>query len=147
MLHKITSTLSRQNILLEQASILILGCTDRLGICNNLEEDMMNTMIELYNGGAKVNYHDPLIAGLILNVKEKTIGNDGQIQKVEKKLRFPSVPLTAENLSKPDCVVLTQIQPAFDMIFIIDHAKLIIDVRKELGEIKINEYIFTYKLY
>jgi len=45
-----------------------------------------------------------------------------------------SVPLTAENLEQADVVVLTTNHSAFDVEFIQQHAKMIVDLRNMVKE-------------
>jgi len=48
--------------------------------------------------------------------------------------QLSSVELTGQTLKNADCVVLTTNHDAFDMIFIQEHAKLIVDMRNMIKE-------------
>ena len=45
-----------------------------------------------------------------------------------------SIPLTAEALAKADVVVLTTNQKAFDVEFIQEHAKMVVDMRNMIKD-------------
>ncbi len=71
--------------------------------------------------GGIVSYNDPHIPTV------KTNGGN----------KLNSTELSAETLANADCVVLTTNHDAFDMEFIQEHARLIVDMRnmvKEAGE-------------
>ena len=68
--------------------------------------------------GGEVSYHHPYIP----NVET----NEGK--------SFTSVDLSAENLAKANCVVLTTNHTNLDVEFIKEHAKLIVDMRNMIKE-------------
>ncbi|HHW80752.1 MAG TPA: UDP-N-acetyl-D-glucosamine dehydrogenase, partial [Bacteroidales bacterium] len=47
---------------------------------------------------------------------------------------YQSIELTAETLAAADCVVLTTNHKVFDMEFVQEHAKLIVDMRNMINE-------------
>ena len=63
--------------------------------------------------GGEVGYHDPYISQV------KT--NEGR--------EFSSVDLSAEALAQADCVILTTNHKAFDIAFVKENGKLIVDLR------------------
>lgn len=79
--------------------------------------------ITAYKGG-EVNYHDPYISYVVTNEGSK----------------FTSVKLSAEVLAKADCVVLTTNHKDLDMEFIMEHSKLIVDLRNMIKETSDNVY-------
>ena len=68
--------------------------------------------------GGLVSYHDPHIPSV----------------QTPNGVSYDSMPLDAETLQSADVVVLTTNHDAFDMEFIKEHARLIVDLRNMIPE-------------
>ncbi|MGV8093814.1 MAG: nucleotide sugar dehydrogenase [Mangrovibacterium sp.] len=118
---KIATALNRQRKAVNGSHILFLGVAYKPDIDDARESPALEIMdIVAYKGGL-VSYHDPYIPQV------KTNENDS----------YRSVELSRETLEKADCIVITTNHSVFDLHFIIEHAKMIVDLRnmiKENGE-------------
>jgi UDP-N-acetyl-D-glucosamine dehydrogenase len=115
---KIANTLNRQQKAVNGSSVLFLGVAYKPDINDERESPALEIMDITVHKGAKVSYHDPLIPQV------KT--HEGGV--------FQSVELTEENLRQADCVVLTTNHSAFDVEFIVKHARLVVDLRNMVKE-------------
>jgi UDP-N-acetyl-D-glucosamine dehydrogenase len=116
---KIATALNKHKKAVNGSNILFVGVAYKPNIDDARESPALDIMdITAYKGG-NVSYHDPYI------LKVKT--NEGR--------SYNSVNLSAEALAKADCVVLTTNHKDFDVEFIKNHAKLIVDLRNMINEV------------
>ncbi len=118
---KIATALNSQKKAVNGSNILFLGVAYKPDIDDERESPALEIMDITAHKGGKVMYHDPYIA--------KVRTNEGRV--------YESVALTQETLQNADAVVLTTNHKDFDVAFIKEHAKLIVDLRnmvKEKGE-------------
>jgi len=115
VVQKTVDALNERGISIKGAKILILGVAYKKDV-DDLRESPSLVLIDLFSEkGAIVDYNDPYIPELPKTRK----------YKFDKK----SVPLTPENLSNYDCVVVATDHSVYDPDFIVKHANLIIDTR------------------
>ena len=118
---KIATALNSQKKAVKGSNILFLGVAYKPNINDERESPALEIMDITTHKGGMVTYHDPYIA------KVKT--NEGRL--------FNSVELTEKALKEADCVVLTTNHKDFDVEFIQERARLVVDLRnmvKEKGE-------------
>ena len=118
---KISTALNRHKKAVNGSNILFLGVAYKPNVNDERESPALEIMDTVNHKGGNVQYHDPFIA----NVRTPH-GNT-----------FTSLELTKEILSNADVVVLTTNHSVFDIAYIQQHAKLIVDLRnmiKERGE-------------
>jgi UDP-N-acetyl-D-glucosamine dehydrogenase len=121
---KIATALNSQRKAVNGSNILFLGVAYKPNINDERESPALEIMDITTHKGGMVIYHDPYIA------KVKT--NEGRL--------FNSVELTEKALKEADCVVLTTNHKDFDVEFIKQHSKLIVDMRNMIHEK--NDYTF-----
>ena len=115
---KIATALNSQKKAVNGSKILLLGVAYKPNINDERESPALDIMdIVAYKGG-EVSYHDPYIP---------------QVRTNENR-EYKSGDLSAEALSQADCVVLTTNHKDFDVEFIKQHAKLIVDIRNMVEE-------------
>ena len=110
---KIATALNRHKKAVNGSSILFLGVAYKPNIDDERESPALEIIDMVAKKGGNVSYSDPHIA----NVKT----NHGLV--------YNSVQLNAEILKQADCVVLTTNHDAFDIEFIQQHSKMIVDMR------------------
>ena len=118
---KIATALNSQKKAVNGSNILFLGVAYKPNINDERESPALEIMDITAHKGGLVTYHDPYIA--------KVRTNEGRT--------FSSQELTIEVIAKADCVVLTTNHKDFDVEFIQEHARLVVDLRnmvKEKGE-------------
>ena len=120
---KIATALNRHKKSINGSNILFLGVAYKPNIDDDRESPALEIMKIVKHKGGNISYHDPYIP--ILNTEEHTSGNSEILE---------SVPLTESILQEADCVVLTTNHEAFDVSFIRDNAKLIVDLRNMIKE-------------
>ncbi len=109
---KINTALNRQQKSINGSKLLFLGVAYKADIDDERESPALKIMDEVAKKGGIVLYHDPYI----LNVK---------IEKEE----YVSRPLTKEILNDVDCVVITTNHTVFNIDYIVENSKLIVDLR------------------
>lgn len=121
---KIATALNSQKKAVNGSKILFLGVAYKPNIDDARESPALEIMdITLHKGGL-VNYHDPFI--------KQVITNEGN--------KHDSLELTKETLQQADCVVLTTNHDTFDIEFIIQYARLIVDMRNMIKGSSENVY-------
>lgn len=115
---KIATALNRHKKAVNGSNILFLGVAYKPNINDERESPALEIMDTVVHKGGIVSYHDPFIPQV------KT--NEGSA--------FESVELTEETLKHADCVVLTTNHDAFDMDFVQEHARMIVDMRNMIKE-------------
>lgn len=115
VVQKTVDALNERGTAAKGAKILILGFAYKKDVDDSRESPTL-TLIKLLEGkGAEVDYNDPHVPKAPKTRKHK----------VEKY----SVPLTPENLSKYDCVIVSTDHSVYDPEFIVKNAKLVVDTR------------------
>ena len=115
---KIATALNRHKIAVNGSKILFLGVAYKPNIDDERESPAFEIMDITARKGGIVSYNDPHIPQV------KTHGN----------VSLQSVDLTAEALQIADCVVLTTNHAAFDIEFIKENARLIVDMRNMIKD-------------
>jgi UDP-N-acetyl-D-glucosamine dehydrogenase len=104
--------------------VLFLGVAYKPNINDERESPTLEIMDITQHKGGEVSYHDPFIP-------EITTSEGNKLYSVE---------LTAKTLTEADCVVLTTNHDAFDISFIRQHAKIIVDLRNMVEQESENVY-------
>ncbi len=115
---KITSALNRHKKSINGSKILFLGVAYKPDIDDERESPALSIIDEVVKKGGDVSYHDPFICAIT------TEGGNA----------LKSVDLNSEVLKNADCVVITTNHSAFDADFIIEHSRLIVDLRNVVKE-------------
>ena len=115
---KIATALNRHKKAVNGSTILFMGVAYKPNINDERESPALEIIDIVAHKGGNVQYHDPFIA--------KATTHDGRT--------YQSTELTAEALAAADCVVLTTNHEVFDMGFVKEHAKLIVDMRNMIEE-------------
>ena len=98
---------------LHGSKIGVLGMAYKRDIDDVRESPALDIYELLENKGAQVSFNDPFVASVRLSGERKA----------------SSVEMTAEWLAAQDCVVIVTNHSAYDVDFILSHAKLVIDTR------------------
>ena len=121
---KIATALNKHSKAVNGSNILFIGVAYKPNINDARESPALDIMdIVSYKGG-NVSYHDPYIS----NIKT----NEGRT--------FGSIELTQETLENTDCVVFTTNHKGFDIEFITERSKLIVDLRNMIEDKGENVY-------
>ena len=115
---KIATSLNRHKKAVNGSTILFLGVAYKKDIDDARESPALEIMDITAHKGGTILYHDPFIPSI----------------QTPHGLSLYSVDLTAEVLEKADCVAITTNHSAFDIAFIQQHAKLIVDMRNMIKE-------------
>lgn len=118
---KIATALNRHKKAVNGSKVLFLGVAYKPNINDERESPALEIMEIVEHKGGEVTYHDPHIP----------------VARTHDGKQYHSVELTAETLKNADVVVLTTNHSAFDVEFIKENARLIVDMRnmiKEAGE-------------
>jgi UDP-N-acetyl-D-glucosamine dehydrogenase len=118
---KIATALNRHKKSVNGSKVLFLGVAYKPNINDERESPALEIMEIVEHKGGQVSYHDPHIP----------------VARTHDGKEYQTVELTAETLAKADAVVLTTNHSAFDVEFIQQHAKMIVDMRnmiKDAGE-------------
>jgi UDP-N-acetyl-D-glucosamine dehydrogenase len=121
---KIATALNSQKKAVNGSNILFLGVAYKPNINDERESPALDIMDITAHKGGDVSYHDPYIPQV------KT--NEGR--------EYSSADLSAGDLAHADCVVLTTNHKDFDVEFIKDNAKLIVDLRNMVEEKGVGVY-------
>jgi UDP-N-acetyl-D-glucosamine dehydrogenase len=115
VVQKLSSALNLQAKPLKGSKILLLGMAYKKNVEDMRESPSLEVLRLLREAGSEVDYSDPHVPAL---------------PKTRKgTFELKSVPLTEENLSGYDAVVLLTDHRAFDKGFIKKHSRLVIDTR------------------
>jgi UDP-N-acetyl-D-glucosamine dehydrogenase len=109
---KITSALNRVQKPVNGSRIFFLGVAYKPGIDDDRESPALKIMDEVIKKGGIVSYHDPYIPEA----------------RTPEGISFKSVGMFPE-LKEADCVVITTHHPEFEQDMILQHARLIVDLR------------------
>ena len=120
---RVMEALNERGQSLKGANVLVLGLAYKKDV-DDVRESPSVTLIELLQKhGAKVSYHDPHIP-TAKPMREHNITN------------LKSVPLTAANLKKCDCVLIATDHSTVDYEMVCRHAPLVVDTRNATGRIR-----------
>jgi UDP-N-acetyl-D-glucosamine dehydrogenase len=114
---KIATALNRHKKAVNGSTVLFLGVAYKPDINDERESPALEIMEIVTHKGGNVQYHDPFIPAVKL---------DG--------VKYESVELTEENLKAADVVVLTTNHSVFDVVFIQNHASMVVDMRNMIKE-------------
>ena len=115
---KITTALNSQKKAINGSKILFAGVAYKPNIDDARESPALEIMDTVAQKGGIVFYHDPFIP----------------MVKTPNGATYQSIELTAKTLQKADCIVLTTNHKIFDINFIQNHTKLIVDMRNMINE-------------
>ncbi len=115
---KIAAALNKHQKAVNGSKVLFVGVAYKPDIDDERESPVLEIMDITSHKGGIVMYHDPYIA------KVKTPeGNP-----------YQSVELTADKLKMVDAVVLSTNHKAFDVLYIVEHAKMVVDLRNMINK-------------
>ncbi len=118
---KVMEALNAQGRALHGARVLVLGLAYKKDV-DDVRESPSVTLIELLQShGARVDYHDPHIP-TAKPMREHNITH------------MRSVPLTAANLKRYDCVLIATDHSTVDYDAVCRHARLVVDTRNATGK-------------
>jgi UDP-N-acetyl-D-glucosamine dehydrogenase len=123
MMNKISFALNRQKKALNGSTVLFLGVAYKPDIDDARESPALLVMEEVARKGAKVLYHDPYIP--------EVTDEHGKTWK--------GVELTDAAISSADCVVFTTNHSSFDVEHVVETAKLVVDTRNAVKNVKIED--------
>lgn len=115
---KIATALNKHKKAVNGSKILFLGVAYKPNIDDARESPALEIMDIVARKGGDTKYHDPHIAEV----------------RTPEGLQLQSLPLNEETLANADLVVLTTNHTAFDVEFIQQNAKLIVDLRNMIKE-------------
>lgn len=113
MLIKIQAGLNKQKKALNGSKVLVMGVAYKADIDDYRESPALKIIDELVKKGAEVMYHDPFV--------EEAVTEEGR--------KLKNTPLTNDLLRQVDCVAITTKHSTIDYDNIVEHAKLIIDMK------------------
>ena len=120
VVQKIGEALNERGKSIKDSKILILGLAYKKDVDDPRESPSFRLIELLEEKGAEVDYNDPYIP----------ITPKMRKHKVTKQ----SVPLTKENLSRYDCVVIATDHSAYDARFIVENSNIVVDTRNLTGK-------------
>ncbi|MEN8258464.1 MAG: nucleotide sugar dehydrogenase [Thermodesulfobacteriota bacterium] len=115
VVQRVMEALNEHGKSLNGSCLLILGAAYKKDVDDDRESPTYKLLDLLLDKGAEVGYHDPHIPALRPGRKHN--------------YSLSSTPLTADNLSAADCIIVATDHSAYDYDFILKHAKLIVDTR------------------
>jgi UDP-N-acetyl-D-glucosamine dehydrogenase len=122
VVNRIADALNGKGKGIKGSRILILGMAYKKDV-DDVRESPSLKLIELLAGkGAVVDYNDPYVR------------RTHKMRRYDFKMN--SVPLTASNLKKYDCAVISTNHSAYDYEFIVRHSKLVVDTRNATSGMK-----------
>ncbi|MBU0728113.1 MAG: nucleotide sugar dehydrogenase, partial [Proteobacteria bacterium] len=119
VIQRTVEALNEHGKTIKGAKVLLLGAAYKKDVDDCRESPSFKLMELLYQKGAEVMYNDPHIPAL------------KPVRRYSYELT--STPLTKENLSSVDCVLVATDHSAYDYDFILEHAKLLVDTRNVFG--------------
>ena len=115
---KITSALNKHKKSINGSKILFLGVAYKPNIDDARESPALKLIDEVAKKMGDISYHDPYIANV----------------RTDEGREYSSVELTKEILSQSECVVITTNHRDFSADFILENAKLVVDLRNAITE-------------
>ena len=118
VIEKMKSALLDRGLNLKNANILVLGVAYKKNVDDLRESPALDIIENLLHDNMRVDYHDPYLPKLPATRKHN--------------LQLSSIELTAENVSKYDCILLITDHDNVDYNLLLNSGKLIIDSRGRL---------------
>ena len=125
VINKVMDALNDRGKSLKNSKILVLGAAYKKDIDDPRESPSFKLMEILIHKGAEVDYNDPFVPVL----------PSMRMYDIQRE----SVELSAENLAKYDCVLISTDHSVYDFDFIAEHAQLIVDTRNATDKITQNK--------
>jgi UDP-N-acetyl-D-glucosamine dehydrogenase len=122
---KITTALNKHKKAVNGSKLLFLGVAYKPNIDDARESPAMDIIDTVIHKGGLASYHDPFIPEITTNEGYKLI----------------SVAYDAKTLSDADAVVITTKHSAFDPQFILENAKMVVDLQNVITDSK-NEKVY-----
>ncbi len=122
VINKVADALNDRAKSIKGSKILILGAAYKKDVDDPRESPSFKLIEILEEKGAIVDYNDPLIPVL----------PKMRMYHVDQK---KSVDITAENLQKYDCVLISTDHSAYDWDFIVKNSKLVVDTRNATKDV------------
>lgn len=117
---KIVDTLNEAEKSVKGSNILVLGAAYKPDISDERESPAIDIMEILELKGARVSYHDPYIP--MVSLKDNRI--------------LHSIDLTVEALQQADCTVIVTNHRVYDVQFIVDQSRAVVDTRNMTKNIR-----------
>jgi UDP-N-acetyl-D-glucosamine dehydrogenase len=121
----VAEALNRYEKSLKGSRVWVLGVAYKKDIGDTRESPALKIMDLLLKRGAHVEYNDPHVPALY-RMRHYDFSH------------MRSLPLTAENLSQSDCVVIATDHSTYDYQLIVDHAPLVVDTRNATRQVARN---------
>ena len=118
VIDKMKSVMNERGLDLQNAKILVLGVAYKKNVDDLREAPALEIIENLLHDNMRVDYHDPYLPKLPATRKHN--------------LQLSSIELTAENVSKYDCILLITDHDNVDYNLLIESGTLIIDTRGRL---------------
>ncbi|MGE0482398.1 MAG: nucleotide sugar dehydrogenase [Phycisphaerae bacterium] len=123
VINRVVEALNERGKSIKGASVLVLGLAYKKDV-DDVRESPSVTLIELLQKkGAKVSYHDPFIP-VAKPMREHNLTH------------MKSVPLTAANLKKYDCVLISTDHSTVDYELVVKNARLVVDSRNAINGVR-----------
>lgn len=119
---KIADALNDRGSPVKGCRILLLGMAYKKDVDDPRESPGYELMDLLQSKGAIVSYNDPHIPEL-------------PVTRRHPEIRGSSVPISANDLARYDCVVIVVDHSAYDWAFIVEHSRLVVDTRNAAGKV------------
>ncbi len=123
VVERITEALNRRGHPLKGSRILILGVAYKPNVTDTRESPALEILQQLIARGARVAYHDPMVARFSVN---------GRVLR--------SVGLSKSVLSRSHCTVIVTDHAGVDYRSVLRHARLILDTRNALRGFQVNSH-------
>lgn len=118
---RIARALNHHKKAIRGSKVLVLGVAYKRDIDDVRESPSLDVINLLEREGAKVSYHDPHVASVML---------DGGLKKTVK--------LTEAALKNADCTVILTDHTSYDYNWIVKHSQLVFDTRNATAKVKSN---------
>jgi UDP-N-acetyl-D-glucosamine dehydrogenase len=122
VVHRVSLAMNERGKVVKGSRILVLGLSYKPDIDDVRESPSFELIEKLDELGAKVDYNDPHVP------------RTHRMRRYD--LQMESVPLTPQTLASYDCVVISTHHSVYDWQMVADHAKLIVDSRNALKNVK-----------
>jgi len=109
------------------SAVLLIGLAYKKNVDDDRESPAYEIMELLHERGAKVSFHDPYIPAM-------------RRTRRHPSLAAPSIALTADVLRSADCVVIVTDHDMLDKQLIASNARLIVDTRNFLADVKLGPH-------
>lgn len=118
---KVAQALNERTRSLKGSRILILGIAYKPNVDDVRESPAAEIIEQLIHAGAEISYHDPHVL---------------QFPEMRKyDIDLESVPLSADNVSSVDCVLIVTDHADVDYQLVADHASLVVDTRNAMARV------------